>query len=110
MVQTSTLGADITVLNKTVKDLVMLRYHLISMGIKLSKPTTIFMDKTSVVLNENNPKIALIKKTVALSYHFVREHVAKNFVDVRKIHIGDNFVDPFTEPLVINDFHGFYHE
>ena len=64
----------------------------------------------SLVLNANNNGSTLNKKTVALSYHFIREHVANNVVDVRKIHTSGNFVEPFTKPLVINDVHGFYHE
>ena len=64
----------------------------------------------SVVLNVTNPGRILNRKTVALSYHFVREHVAKNAVEGRKIHTSENFEDSFIKPLASNDFHGFYHE
>ena len=64
----------------------------------------------SVVLNVTNPGRILNRKTVALSYHFVREHVSNNIVEVRKIHNRNNFQDPFTKPLVINYFHEVYHE
>ena len=58
---------------------IMLRYHLISMGIKVYKPTPVFVDNMSVVLNVTNPGSTLNNKTVALGYHFIREHVANNF-------------------------------
>eukprot|EP00957_Ditylum_brightwellii_P183748 13995769-Ditylum_brightwellii.AAC.1 len=88
----------------------MLRYHLRSMGIRVSKPTTIFVDNMSVVFNATNPGSTLNKKTVALFYHFVREHVANEVVEVRKIASYENFADPFTKALVSNDFYGFFHE
>ena len=88
----------------------MIRYHLRSMGIKVSKPTHIFLESMSVVMNAINNGSILNKKTVVLSYHFIREHVANNVVEVRKIHTSDNFADPFTKILVKNDFHGFYHD
>ena len=80
------------------------------MGIKVSTPTPIFVDNRSVVLNANNPGSTLNRTTVAIRYHFVKEHDSKHVVEVRKIHTRDNFSETFTKPLVINDFHGFYHE
>eukprot|EP00957_Ditylum_brightwellii_P064882 4922194-Ditylum_brightwellii.AAC.1 len=64
----------------------------------------------SVVLNATNPGSTLIKKTVALLYHFVREHAANGVVEIRKIDTDNNFADPFTKPLASNKFHGFSHE
>ena len=49
-------------------------------------------------------------KTIALSYHYVWENVAKTVVEVRKIHTSENYVDPFTKALARNYFHRFYHE
>ena len=63
-----------------------------------------------MVLNANNTGSTLIKKTVALRYHFFTEHVDNNVVEARKIYTIDSFSDPFTKHLVINDIHGFYHE
>ena len=79
------------------------------MGIKVSKHTPIYVENMSVLLNTTNTGSTPNKKIMALSYHFVREYVAKNVVEVRKIHTIDNFSDPFTKTLVINDFHEFYH-
>ena len=64
------------------------------MGIKASKPTPLFVDSMSVVLNATNPDSSPNKKTVVLSYHFVMEHVANNVAEARKIHTSENFVDP----------------
>eukprot|EP00957_Ditylum_brightwellii_P034243 2596663-Ditylum_brightwellii.AAC.1 len=80
------------------------------MGIKVSTLTSIFVDNMSVVLNATNLESTLNKKTVVLSYHFVREHVANEVVKVRKTASDKNFADPFTKALVSNNFYGFYHE
>ena len=83
----------------------MIWYHLRFMGIKVSKTTPVFVDNISVVLNAANPGSTLNKQTVALIYHFVREHIAKIFVEVSNIHTSTNFSYQFTKPLVSNDFH-----
>eukprot|EP00957_Ditylum_brightwellii_P191813 14602401-Ditylum_brightwellii.AAC.1 len=76
-----------------------LRHHLRTMGMKVSKATPNFVDIMSVVLNATNPGSTLNKKTVALSYHFVLEHVANNMIEIHKIASEDNFADPFTKAM-----------
>eukprot|EP00957_Ditylum_brightwellii_P068741 5217901-Ditylum_brightwellii.AAC.1 len=62
-----------------------------------------------IILNTTNPGSTLNKKTVALAYHFVWEHVANGVVGIRKIATEDNFADPFTKALASPQFHGFMH-
>ena len=69
------------------------------MGVNVSKPTPIWVDNMSVVLNATNPGSSLNKKAIALSYHFVREHQAQSVISIRKIHTTDNYADPFTKAL-----------
>jgi hypothetical protein len=109
-VQTSTFGAEFTALKKAVEQAITLRYYLRSMGIEVSKPTPIFVDNMGVVLNASNPGSTLNKKSVALSYHFVREHVANDVIEIRKIDSADNYADPFTKALNSGDHHDFFYE
>ena len=83
---------------------ITLRYHLRSMGVEITQPTKIFVDNQSVCINSTNPASTLNKKSVALAYHFVRQHQAGNVVSV--IHIGtdDNYADILTKPLPSNKF------
>ena len=55
------------------------------MGVKVTKPTRILVDNMAVIINSTNPGSTLNKKMVALAYHFVREHVANDIVEVKKI-------------------------
>ena len=109
-VQTSTFGAEFTALKKAVEEAVTIRYHLRSMGVKVTKPTPIFVDNLSVVLNAQNPGSTLNKKWIALAYHFVREHVANGVVEIRKIDSADNYADPFTKAMNARDHGSFFNE
>ena len=109
-VQTSTFGAEFTALKKAVEEVITLRYYLRSMGIQVNKVTPIYVDNMGVVLNASNPGSTLNKKSVALSYHFVREHVANDVIEIRKIDSADNFADPFTKALTSNEHHDFFYE
>ena len=107
-VQTSTFGAEFTALKAGVEEAITIRYHLRSMGVKVSKSTPIWVDNMSVVLNATNPGSSLNKKAIALSYHFVREHQAQKVISIRKVDTKDNFADPFTKALSNPEFHGFF--
>ena len=108
-VQTSTFGAEFLALRTGVEDAVTIRYYLRSMGVKVSKPTTMLVDNESIFLNSVVPGSALNKKWVALSYHFVREHVANKVVKVLKIRSEDNYADPLTKGMNSTDHGGFFH-
>lgn len=80
------------------------------MGIQVSKPTPIWVDNMGVILNASNPGSTLNKKHIALAYHFVRENVATNVVEICKISSKDNYADPFTKALGSKSFHDFFYE
>ena len=80
------------------------------MGVVVNKPTPIWVDNLGVVLNASNPGSTLNKKHIALAYHFVREHVANDVIEIRKIDSKDNYADPFTKALDSKSFHSFFYE
>ena len=98
-VHTSTFGSEFTALKKAVEVAITIRYHLRSMGIKVEKPTKIFMDNKSVFLNIANPASTLNKKAIALAYHFVREHQAGGVIEALHIKSEDNYADCLTKAL-----------
>ena len=107
-VQTSTFGAEFTSLKAGVEEAVTLRYHLRSLGVKVTQSTPIWVNNMAVVLNATKPGSALNKKVIALAYHFVREHQSKSVVSIRKIDTKDNYADPFTKALNNTEFHAFF--
>ena len=84
-VQTPTFGAEFVILQKAVEEEVTIRYYLQAMGVKVSKPTVIYGDNLSAIINSTKPGIPLKKKYLALSYHFCREHCSAGVVDIQKI-------------------------
>ena len=81
-VHTSTFGAEFCALKKAVEESVSLRYYMRSMGMKVTKPVNIYVDNMGVVINSSNPESSLNKKTIGLDYHFTREHIANNMVEI----------------------------
>ena len=66
---------------------------------KVTKPAITHEDNMSVVINITNPGSILQHKSIALSYHFVREHCYGDVVVVRKIASEDNVSDALTKGL-----------
>jgi hypothetical protein len=95
---------------KAVEEGITLQYYLRSMGIKVGKPTPIFVDNIGVVLNASNPGSTLKKKSEAFSYHFVQEHVANDVMEIRKIDTADNYADQFTKALTSNEHHRLFYD
>ena len=79
------------------------------MGVKVSGPSNILVDNQSIFLNSTIPGIPLNKKHVALSYHYVREHVANKVVKILRINSQDNYADPLTKGMNSTAHGGFFH-
>ena len=53
----------------------------------------------SVLINTTEPSSTLKKKYIALAYHFCREQVAADVVEIRKIDTKSNLSDALTKGL-----------
>ena len=109
-VQTSTYGSEFTALKKAVETAVTIRYHLRAMGVVVTRPTKIFVDNKSVFINAANPASSLNKKTLALSYHFVRQYQSAKVVDIQFIKSENNYSDMLTKSLNSSKLRSLIHE
>ena len=109
-VQTSTFGAEFMALKSASELAITLRYQLRSMGVHVTKPTKIYVDNKSVCINSMNPASTLNKKSVALAYHYVRQHQAGKVIDINHIKSEDNYADVLTKPLNSNAFKNLVYE
>eukprot|EP00957_Ditylum_brightwellii_P079982 6082608-Ditylum_brightwellii.AAC.1 len=109
-VHTSTFGAKFTDLKKAVEDAITIRYQLIAIEVRVSKPFNNYVDNMRVVINATNPSSTLNKKIVTLSYHFVGKHAANEAVAIKKIGSKENYVRPYTKALSSNEHHNSYYE
>ena len=76
----------------------------------MNEPTVLYGDNMGVILNATNPLAQCKKKHNALSFHRVREAVAKSIINPKKIKSNsiinpkkidsnDNYADIFTKVL-----------
>ena len=97
-------------LKSAVELAITLRYQLRSMTVEINTPTGIYVDNKSVCINATNPASTLNKKSVALAYHFVRQHQAAKVVSIMHIKSEDNYADMLTKPLNSNAFRHLVYE
>jgi len=69
------------------------------MGVPLEGPANVVVDNDSVVKNATVPTLMLQKKHNAICFHFVRENIAANVMQVTYIPSSENLADMFTKLL-----------
>ena len=74
----SSFGSEFIAMTQCCEYIRGLRYKLRMMGVPVEGPTYIFGDNQSVLSNTSKPHSNLKKKSSSISYHFVRERVAKD--------------------------------
>ncbi|GKD00618.1 hypothetical protein Tco_1170892 [Tanacetum coccineum] len=63
------------------------------------KMVPIFCDNTSVIAISNNPVLHSRTKHIDIRYHFIRDHILKEDIEVNFIPTEYQLADIFTNPL-----------
>ena len=74
-----------------------LRYQLRMMGISCEDPTFIYGDNQSVLANTAIPDLMLKKKSISITYHFVREGAAWDKWQTTYVNTHKNEADLLTK-------------
>jgi len=98
-IETSSYGSEFVAMRTCCEYLKGLRYRLRMMGIPVNHPCFVYGDNKSVLVNCSKPDSLLKKKAHGISYHYVREGVAKNEWRLAYCNTEDNFADPMTKNL-----------
>lgn len=98
-VETSSFGAEFCAMRQCCEYLRGLRYKLRMMGIPVLGPCYIQGDNQSVLANTTEPGSTLKKKAQSISYHYVREGVAKDEWRTTYVNTHDNYADLLTKLL-----------
>lgn len=98
-VEASTYGAEFSAMRTAVEETRNIRYYLLSFGIRVDSPTTLWGDNLGVIQNASIPDSAIKKKSVAISYHMVRECAAAGVILPRWLRSEDNHSDMLTKNL-----------
>lgn len=96
-IETSTFGSEFMALKIATEIVQGLRYKLRMMGVPLDGPAHVCVDNQSVVYNTTLPESTLKKKSNAVAYHFVRENVAADTIDIRFEPSESNLADCLTK-------------
>ena len=97
-VSLSTAEAEYVSAASCCAQILWMKHQLLDYGIKYSK-TPIFCDNTSAIAISNNPVMHSKTKHIDVRYHFIRDHVMKNDVEIHFIPTDKQLADIFTKPL-----------
>ena len=96
-IETSTFGSEFSALKTVTESVQALRYKLRMMGVPIDGPAHVRCDNMSVVNNTSVPASTLKKKNNAIAYHFVRENVAMDVLEVHYQESKGNLADCLTK-------------
>eukprot|EP00957_Ditylum_brightwellii_P182027 13867725-Ditylum_brightwellii.AAC.1 len=97
-VETSTYGARFMAMKTAVEEVMLVRYMLHCLGVKVKAPSWILEDNWSVIINSTVPPSLLKKKHIVIFYNMAREATTAHIVHLLKIKGDWNFTDVFTKP------------
>lgn len=99
IVTLSTCEAEYVAASSTVCHSIWLRNLLSFLGFVQEGPTEIYVDNKSAIALAKNPVFHERSKHIDTRYHFIREHVSKNDVELVYCKSQDQVADIFTKPL-----------
>ena len=69
------------------------------MNIEMSGPTVIFEDNQSTICMAHNPQFHGCTKHIGIKYHYMREQINNNMIELRYCWTNDMIADIFTKGL-----------
>ena len=97
-VSTSTAEAEYVAAASCCAQILWMKNQLLDYGVKY-KNTPIFCDNTSAIAITHNPVMHSKTKHIDIRYHFIRDHVMKNDVEIHFVPTDKQLADIFTKPL-----------
>jgi hypothetical protein len=98
-VSLSTTEAEYKAACATAQEAVFLRRLLSDIGIKPTKPTTVFEDNQACIALADNPINHQRSKHIDVKYHFIRKCVENSITELKYIPSKDQLADLLTKPL-----------
>ncbi|KAG6408832.1 hypothetical protein SASPL_131857 [Salvia splendens] len=104
IVTLSTCEAEYVAATFSVCHAIWLRSLLSELGWPQKEPTTICVDNKSAIALSKNPVFHNRSKHIDTSYHYIRECIANQEIQVEYVKSQDQVADIFTKPLNHEDF------
>ncbi|KAE8697001.1 hypothetical protein F3Y22_tig00110637pilonHSYRG00668 [Hibiscus syriacus] len=103
IVTLSTCEAEYVAATSCVCHAIWLRNLLKEIGLIQEEPTKVCVDNKSAIALSKNPVFHDRSKHIDIRYHYIRECVARNDVEVEYVKSQDQVADSFTKPLKSED-------
>jgi hypothetical protein len=95
----STYGSELMALRDAVRKVKGLRQSMRALGVKLGGPCKMAVDNMSVVDNTTLDDSALKHLMYGAAYHFIREALCMEIIDIVHVGTNENVADIFTKGL-----------
>lgn len=96
-VAASSTEAEYMALFEAVREALWLKSLAVSINVNIEKPIIIYEDNNGCISIANNPTNH--KRTKHIKYHFSREQIEKNVIELNYIPTGQQLADGLTKPL-----------
>ena len=100
----STAEAEYMALASAALEAVWMRQLSNDMKINVSEPTVIFEDNQSTICMTKNPQFHGRAKHIGIKFHFIREQVNNNTIELRYCRTENMIADIFTKRLCQEKF------
>lgn len=104
MVTLSTTDTEYVAAVTASKEIVWLRQLLTDLGYCPKQPTVLFIDNQSTIRLIRNPEFHKKTKHIDVKFHFIREKVENNLIDIKYLPMNEQPSDLFTKSLTKNRF------
>lgn len=94
----STTEAEYVALTETCKEMIWCQAVMNDFHLKVPEVVVVLTDSQSCI-KINNPKFSGRTKHIDIKYHFVRELVENERVNLEYVPTNENIADMFTKPL-----------
>jgi hypothetical protein len=98
VVALSTMIAEFYALCEITRDIIWLRQHVETLGLKIQSPTLVFEDNAACIEIAKNPSNHKGTRQLMTKFYFVRDEINRS-IAVQQISTSENVADIFTKSL-----------
>ena len=95
----STIEAEYMALSEATKEVIWIRQLLADLGYPQRSPTILYIDNQSSISLAKNPAIYSRIKHISIHYHFIREYLKNDEINIQFISTQEMIADILTKPL-----------
>ncbi|KAK8576715.1 hypothetical protein V6N13_015148 [Hibiscus sabdariffa] len=97
----STTKAEYIAASEAAKEAVLIKQFISELGVvpSISNVVEIYCDNNGAIAQAKEPRCHQRFKHILRRFHLIREIIDRGDVEICKVHIDDNIVDPLTKPL-----------